>query len=131
MNARTTYKAATRAIRIARVPANSRAAWFLICNAYGIEPARYQWGGDALRVQSLLQNNSYPNATLHYDLAHRVLNFPSLIRNYERARRCANLSARLRRSGKLQILPGNYVALPDDDSDARQSVWRESGRAYA
>lgn len=127
MNARARYKRAVRSIRATRAPANSAAAWRLICRAFDVAPSPCPWGSDALRVQSLLQSNSYPPATLHHSLAHRVLNFPSLIRNYDRQRRASNLSARMRHAGKLKTLAGGYVALPGDDSEARRDEWRAIG----
>lgn len=131
MNVRQSYKNAARRIRAESVPANSGAAWRIICEEFGINPENgTPWGTPALTVQSLLQRNSYPSSSLHHSLAHRLLNFPSLIRNYERARRCANLSACMRHKGKVKTLAGGYVALPDDDNETLQNEWRALGRAY-
>lgn len=127
MNARETYKQASRAIRASRTPANSGKAWRIIAESFNVPTNPTPWGSDALRVQELLQRNSYPESSLHFSLAHSVLNFPSLIRDHNRARRASVLAARLRMAGKLQILPGNYAALPGDDSERRRDEWRARG----
>lgn len=125
--ARDAWRAVHHRLRFNAIPANSRAAWLLICAEFGADPANPWSNTQALKVQSLLQSNSYPQGTLHQQLAHRVLNFPSLVRNYERSSRASRLAASMRHKGKLQILAGNYVALPGDDSEARQDAWRAKG----